>query len=106
MRYFIVLLSKEYKDTDVISFFKDLKNFQLTSKECKFTTFINSNNVKFLEDDILKYGKENIISALDANMHLFTRLAKMVGESQKFDFPEKRVDKLINWVRTNYKDRG
>lgn len=42
------------------SFFKDLKNFQLTSKECKFTIFINSNNVKFLEDDILKYGKENM----------------------------------------------
>lgn len=61
---------------------------------------------KELETIYSAYGKENIISALDANMHLFTRLAKMVGESQKFDFPEKRVDKLINWVRTNYKDRG
>lgn len=43
---FIVLLSKEYKDTDVISFFKDLKNVRGKTIRCKYYSLVKCTIIK------------------------------------------------------------
>lgn len=51
------------------------------------------------------YSKENIISALNENIRMFTKIADLTGSMNGYDVPKKEIDKLINWVNTNYTNK-
>ena len=55
---FIVLLSKEYKDTDVISFFKDLKNVRVKQLDVSITAWSNAQLLR-LEDKVIAVAAAN-----------------------------------------------
>ena len=55
---FIVLLSKEYKDTDVISFFKDLKNVRVKQLDVSITAWPNAQLLR-LEDKVIAVSAAN-----------------------------------------------
>jgi aminoglycoside 6-adenylyltransferase len=64
--------------------------------------WVEESTGKELVEIFSSYGKEKIIKALNANMNLFSRLAKETGMLWNLKFPERRLENLLAWMHANY----